>query len=286
MHIAVIGLGEVGCAYARALQRAGHTLLLCDHSPGAQAGELAGNWGLPVHRSMGDWLGGCEWIFACVTGSVALQVLEQCLPFAATQSTFCDWTTASPDTKRAASSAAGRQGLGYLDVAIMGAVALGAHKTPLLVAGDRALAFQDLLGQAGAKVSVIEGGMAGDAMALKLLRSIFTKGLEALSVELLMTAERQGLRDKLYAQLRDIDETPLQSLLDMLVRTHVVHARRRAHEVREVVAEMAKTHLQSLVLPGVQSRFDNTVSELDRAPLAYAEPTTQQALQWLLGRQG
>ena len=31
----------------------------------------------------------------------------------------------------------------------------------------------------------------------------------------------------------DIDETPLRDYLDMLVRTHVVHAARRVHEVRD-----------------------------------------------------
>lgn len=286
MHIAIIGLGEVGRAYAQALKQSGHTLFLCDLEPSPDAAALARAWGLPVHRAIGQWLGSCEWILSCVTGSVALQVVQQCMAFAGPHATLCDLSTASPDTKRAACSAAQQQGLQYLDVAIMGAIALSAHKTPLLAAGARAPAFRDLMLQADGKVSVIEGGRAGDAMALKILRSIFTKGLEALSVELLMAAERQGLREQLYAQLRDMDETPLRSFIDMLVRTHVVHARRRAHEVQEVVAQMRKADMHSLVLPGVEKRFEKTVAELDREPPAQAEPSIEQALAWLLRQPG
>jgi hypothetical protein len=195
-------------------------------------------------------------------------------------------TTASPDTKRAASSAANQRGLNYLDVAIMGAIALTLHRTPLLVAGDCALAFHDLMVNAGSKVAVIEGGAAGEAIALKILRSVFTKGLEALSVELLMTAERQGLREKLYPQLQDIDDTPLRTFIDMLVRTHVVHARRRRDEVMDAATEMANCHIQSLVLPGVEDRFEKTISDLDSDPINTVEPTTEQALQWLLSHEG
>lgn len=233
MNIATIGLGEVGRAYATALKEAGHSLLLCDAKPSPQAEALALSWDVPVHRSIGDWLGACEWVLSCVTGTVALSVLEQCLPYASADTTLCDFTTATPDTKRAAAKAAHQQGLQYLDVAIMGAVALGLHRTPLLVA-----------------------------------------------------AERQGVREKLYAQLQDIDDTPLRSFIDMLVRTHVVHAKRRSHEVSDAAAEMASQHLHSRVLPGVASRFEKTIAGLAKDPVTPPEPTTEQALQWLLRNEG
>jgi 3-hydroxyisobutyrate dehydrogenase-like beta-hydroxyacid dehydrogenase len=40
----------------------------------------------------------------------------------------------------------------------------------------------------GSRIRVVEDGAAGDAITLKILRSVFTKGLEALSVEMLMSA--------------------------------------------------------------------------------------------------
>lgn len=284
MKIAIIGIGEVGRAYARALHDAGYALLLCDARPAQAASELAAGWEQTIHTSIDAWLSQCQWILSCVTGSHALGVVEQCTPHAAKGATICDLTTASPDTKRAAARRAGEAALRYVDVAIMGAVNLSQHRTPLLAAGAGSSEFATLLGNANGKVKVIEGSAAGDAIALKILRSIFTKGMEALSVELLMAAERQGVRERLYEQLRDIDETPLRTFIDMLVRTHVVHARRRAHEVHDAAAELAKHGLPSLVLPGVESRFARTIADLESAPPVQAEPNIDQALAWLLER--
>lgn len=284
MKIAIIGLGEVGRCYAKALHAAGYELGLCDARPTAPAADLAASWTLPVHEAIGSWLGGCDWIVSCVTGAHALGVVEQCLAHARPGATICDMTTASPDVKRAAARGAAESSIRYVDVAIMGAISLSLAKTPLLAAGLGASEFAELLAKADGRVNVIDGAAAGDAIALKILRSVFTKGMEALSVELLMAAEKQGVREKLYEQLRDIDETPLRTFVDMLVRTHVVHARRRAHEVHDAAAELTKHGLPSVVLPGVEQRFSQTIHGLERQPPAQAEPTIDQALSWLLAQ--
>ncbi len=136
--------------------------------------------------------------------------------------------------------------------------------------------------QAGGRVTLIEGGSAGDAISLKILRSVFTKGMEALCVELLISAQKQGVREKLYQQLDDIDQTPLRDFIDMLVRTHVVHAGRRAHEVHDATNELAQQGITSLVLPGVEQRFRDTANKLETHPMTFADPNVGQGLQWLL----
>jgi 3-hydroxyisobutyrate dehydrogenase-like beta-hydroxyacid dehydrogenase len=219
---------------------------------------------------------------SCVTGAQAIAVVEQAVPHLAARATIADLTTASPDTKRRAVRLAAMREVRYVDTAIMGAISLNQIRTPLLAAGDGADDLRALLEKAGGRVQVIQGGAAGDAMSLKILRSVFTKGMEALAVELLTSAERQGVRDKLYEQLRDIDQTPLSSFIDMLVRTHVIHARRRAHEVHEAQEELSAQGLTSLVLPGVEQRFLDTADKLDRRGIGIADPSVDQALQWLL----
>jgi 3-hydroxyisobutyrate dehydrogenase len=283
MKIAIIGLGEVGRCYARALHAGGLELEVCDARPSPAALDLAVEWRRPVHNAVGAWLHECDLILSCVTGAHALGVVEQCLLQAHQGAVLCDLTTASPETKRTAARRASESKVRYVDIAIMGAISLSLERTPLLAAGDGAAEFASVLNTIGGRVKAVEGA-AGDAIALKILRSVFTKGMEALSVELLMAAEKQGVREKLYEQLRDIDETPLRTFIDMLVRTHVVHAKRRAHEVHDAAAELAKHGLPSLVLPGVESRFARTIDDLERGAPGQAEPDIDQALAWLLER--
>ena len=286
MHIAIIGLGEVGRCYAAALHGAGFELSLCEARPAPAAAKLAADWGLALHAKPGAWLAQAEWVLSCVTGAVALEVVQQLAPLLAPGASIADLTTASPDTKRRAARQAAEHGLRYVDTAIMGAISLNLARTPLLAAGAGADAFKELLERAGAPVQVLAGAVAGDAISLKILRSVFTKGMEALCVELLMSAEKQGVREQLYAQLNDIDQTPLRSFIDMLVRTHVVHARRRAHEVHDAQGELLAQGLPSLVLPGVEHRFRHTAAALEQHPPAMAEPNIDQALQWLLATSG
>lgn len=281
-RIAIIGLGEVGRCYAKPLHEAGFELLLCEARPSAAAHELSTQLGLSLHPEVGDWLSSADWVLSCVTGSQALNVTSHVVKFARPAAGLADLTTASPEVKRNAAHLASRHGLRYVDTAIMGAISLNWVRTPLLAAGHGAAELKALLEAAGARVQVIQDGRAGDAISLKILRSVFTKGMEALSVELLTSAEKQGVREQLYAQLSDIDQTPLRSFIDMLVRTHVIHAKRRAHEVHDANNELNAQGLPSLVLPGVEQRFLDTAQKLDAHPLEMPDPNIDQALQWLL----
>ncbi|WP_234192920.1 NAD(P)-binding domain-containing protein [Pseudacidovorax sp. NFM-22] len=282
MRIAIIGLGEVGRCFAAPLHAAGFELSVCEARPSAAAHALAATLGVPIHPGPGAWLGEAQWVFSCVTGTTALPALEAALPHLADGASVADFTTASPAVKREAASKAAASGVQYVDTAIMSAISLNRVRTPLLVSGAGAADFKAILEQAGGRVQVIERAKAGDAISLKILRSVFTKGLEALCVELLTSAEKQGVRSELYAQLADIDQTPLRSFMDMLVRTHVVHARRRAHEVHDAQGELSAQGLPSVVLPGVAQRFEATVAALEKTPLPAADPTVEQALDWLL----
>lgn len=283
MNIAIIGLGEVGRCYAKAMHGvAGSVLGLCEAHTSAAASALANALDTTIHAAPGPWLAHTDLVLSCVTGSTTVEVLTQLLPHLPAGCLVADLTTASPEVKRQAAALASAQGLRYVDTAIMGAISLRQAQTPLLASGDGAAQLQAALALAGAPVQVIEGGQVGDAISLKMLRSIFTKGMEALCVELLMSAERQGVRSALYTQLQDIDDTPLPAFIDMLVRTHVIHAQRRAHEVHDAQSQLQAQGLSSLVLPGVAQRFEATAQALAHSGPGIAEPSVEQALDWLL----
>lgn len=282
LRIAIFGLGEVGRCLAQALHEAGFELLLCEPQPSAAALDWSKRLNLSLHQQPGTWLAAADWVFSCVTGAVARDLTQQCVPFLHAGAAWADFTTASPDSKRQAAGTAAAQGVRYVDTAIMGAISLTGIRTPLLAAGVGSAELKTILEPAGARLQLIDDGVVGDAASLKLLRSVFTKGLEALSVELLTSAEQLGVREKLYQQLQDIDQTPLRSFIEMLVRTHVVHAQRRAHEVHDAQQALTAQGRPSLVLPGVEARLRATARQLERRPLEASSPTVEQALQWLL----
>lgn len=273
----------VGACYMQAFVEQGHSLVgLCDLQPNAAVAAAVQAAGAQVHTAPGAWLAGADVVVSAVFGTVARSLFEACLPHLRDGAVYVDMTTADPGEMRECGELAqhGAQGraVHFVDVAITGAVNLGGKKTPLLVAGGKAGFVQELFLPFGGSVRVV-GEQPGDAASLKLLRSIYTKGTEALAVECLVTAEQMGLREPLYAVLQDIDETPLRTLMESMARTHIPHSARRRNEVAEARQQMARHGLVPVVLPAVESLFAATAQAHAAHP--FTGSSADEAIDWL-----
>ena len=288
MKIALIGCGEVGHCYAQAWQAAGHEIVaVCELREDDEMRARVQGYGATLHALPGAWLAEADLVVSAVFGYVAQAVAAQALPHLNRQALFADFTTASAADMRAAAAVAAACEVPFADVAIMGAIALLGARTPLLTAGtgaERVVAFAQSCGISAQAID----GQAGDAVQLKLLRSIMTKGMESLAVECLVAAEKLGLRAALIDVLGDIDRTPLTKFMDSFVCSHVLHAPRRLAEVREARDQLTEAGLQPLVLDGVERLFARTAQGISAArearggaPLVLPD-SVQARLAWLM----
>lgn len=279
MKFAILGGGMVGNCYMHALLEHGHQLVgLCDVQPNASLAETVGAAGAKVFAAPGVWMKEADVVLSAVFGTVARPLFESSSPHLRNGAIYVDMTTADPAEMKACEVRALQAGIAFVDVAITGAVNLSGRKTPLLVAGKQAGTVQELFAPFGGSVRVV-GTQPGDAASLKLLRSIYTKGMEALAVECLVTAEAMGLREPLYAVLQDIDDTPLRSLMESMVRTHIPHSARRRHEVAEAQSQMERHGLTPLVSPAIENLFAVTAKAQTVHP--FAGSSTEEAIAWL-----
>ncbi len=90
----------------------------------------------------------------------------------------------------------------------------------------------------------------GRASLFKMLRSIFSKGLEALLLEMLAAARRAGLEQELW---RDVvgfmSRNPFERVATNWIVTHPAACERRYHELRQVnetLRDLGMTPLVSL----------------------------------------
>lgn len=284
MQIAIIGCGDVGRCYATAFSEAGHQVTdLCDSQSSAILERYATDVGAQLHSAPGSWLAKADLVVSSVFGGVALDVASQALPHMRKGAIYADFTTGSPDDLRAAGQLAQAANIDFADVAITGAISLGGSRTPLLCAGITADRLVELMRAIGAPIRTV-GTHAGDAVALKLLRSVFTKGLEALAVECLMAAEHRGIRNELYEVLSDLDQSPIKDFMETVVITHVRHAGRRFKEVQEARTQLQNEGIRPLAIDGVAMLFQRTSESIAKQPLA-AEPTIENSLEWLYEQQ-
>ncbi|GAA4414868.1 hypothetical protein GCM10023169_00630 [Georgenia halophila] len=248
MHVAVLGLGEAGRAYARDLLAAGVTVSAYDPDAEAVANAIESAPGLLLADSEDAAVADAELVISLVTAACATGALEAVLRGRSVDGRlFADLNTTSPDLKAALAEAAAGSGVAFADVAVMAPVARAGLRTPLLVSGAGAAHVSDMLRKLDVPVEDA-GEEAGAAARLKLLRSVFMKGLAGLVLEGLTAAARTGrsesigwMRDQMAAELGPDGA----AFVDHLVESTLVHAGRRAHEMDDVAA-----YLDTLGTPG------------------------------------
>ena len=130
-------------------------------------------------------------IIALVPGRRALSVLKTAARRLTRDHIYVDAGTASVKAMvEAGRLLEGRAG--FVDVAMMGAVPLAGHKVAILASGSHAEPFRAAMERYGMNIRVV-GEHPGAATAMKLVRSVFMKGIAAVLLEALEAAHRHGV---------------------------------------------------------------------------------------------
>jgi 3-hydroxyisobutyrate dehydrogenase-like beta-hydroxyacid dehydrogenase len=216
----VLGLGEAGGRLAGDLAAAGAEV--CGHDPVVAPPE-----GVVAAAGPAQAVTGCDVVLCLTTAATARPAAEAALPGLAPDAVYADLNTAAPALKRELAGLVEGSGGRFADVALLGAVPARGLATPALAAGSGAPLFAERLGPFGMPVEVVSAE-PGDAAALKLLRSVFMKGLAAAALESLDAAAAAGSTEWLESQLAEVIGA---GLLKRLVEGSARHAARRVEEM-------------------------------------------------------
>jgi 3-hydroxyisobutyrate dehydrogenase-like beta-hydroxyacid dehydrogenase len=244
--VALIGFGEAGEAFARAEGWRGETRAW-DVLPERRAAMA--RCGVETGNTAREALAERAFFLSLVTADAALDAARTYAPLLPEGSLWCDMKSVAPETKREAAAVIEASGGRYVDVAVMAPVDKG-MALPLLLAGPHALAAHPLLEALGFSNVAFVGDEVGRASAIKMIRSVMVKGLEALSWECAAAAEAAGVFDEVMASL-DASEKP-QTWSERIAYNRErmeTHGLRRAAEMEE----SAQT-LQGLGIDPVMTR--------------------------------
>lgn len=227
--VAVLGQGEAGSAITADLLAAGAIVRAYDPREPAPAGTLA-------CRDEAEAVSGADLVLSVNSADDAKVALQNALPGLRAGSVWADLNTGSASLKLelARQLTAAAPEVGFADVSLMSPVPGKGIRTPMLVSGDAARRFTELMTPLGAAVEVL-AGPPGEAATRKLLRSVFYKGLAAAVVEALTAAEAAGLHDWLRANIASALESFDATTVDRLVDGSRRHALRRSHEMAAAV---------------------------------------------------
>jgi 3-hydroxyisobutyrate dehydrogenase-like beta-hydroxyacid dehydrogenase len=233
LTIAVLGLGEAGSRLAADLASAGADVRGYDPLNGGAAD---------------DAVAGSDVVLSVNSARAAVEAAESALAALRADAVYADLNTAAPALKREVAEVVG--GGRFADVALLGPVPARGLATPALASGEAAQAFADALEPFGMPVDVVSA-RAGDAATLKLLRSVFMKGLAASAIESVRAADATGHAEWLKQEIAAVIGRPL---LDRLLGGSRAHAIRRVDEM-----EAARDLLLEL---GIEPRIAEASAEL------------------------
>jgi 3-hydroxyisobutyrate dehydrogenase-like beta-hydroxyacid dehydrogenase len=203
------------------------------------------------HGTLAAALEDAQAVISAVPGSAAESVFSRALPMLSEDTLFVDLTAATPDVKE---SAAARHAL-YVDGAVLGTVAASGAAVPIVAAGEGAERFRELVSPAGLNVSVLDGE-AGTAARLKLVRSVYMKGRDALVLEMMLAARRLGVEDVVARSIAGPgEEVPFTELSERVLRALAVHAGRRSEELESAAALLRELGVDPLVTEAGSARL-------------------------------
>ncbi|TCV70068.1 3-hydroxyisobutyrate dehydrogenase-like beta-hydroxyacid dehydrogenase [Neorhizobium sp. R1-B] len=239
MRIAFLGFGEAARAFHDSLapkldngEFRAYDLLLDDAERAGEMRMAMGSRGVRPEASPAG-LADAEWIFSAVTADQSLKAAQSIAPYLGQSALLIDINSVSPGRKRETATLINETGAGYLDMAVMAPVHPKGHATPVLLAGREAGKLLGHFRSLGFEADLV-GDAPGAATAIKMVRSVFVKGLEAITVEALLAAEASGCFEEILSSLsRSFPGLDWSRFADYQFERTTRHGRRRAAEMRE-----------------------------------------------------
>jgi 3-hydroxyisobutyrate dehydrogenase-like beta-hydroxyacid dehydrogenase len=252
LEVAVLGLGEAGGTIASGLAAAGCAVRGWD--------PIAAPPGIERADTPAYAVAGASLVLSLTTASHALDAAESVASTLGEGQLYADLNTTAPALKIEVAAVIAPTGAGFADVALLGPVPARGVATPALASGDGARRFAELAGPLGMPVEVV-GDQPGDAAGLKLLRSVFMKGLAAAVLESVEGAKTRGADDWLRREIAAVLGEPL---LERLLTGTVTHAERRLDEMEAAAAYLEELGVEPLVSRATAARLERLVQERSR----------------------
>ena len=263
--IALIGFGEAGSTFADAAGWEAAALAF-DINPARRAAMLEA--GVVACATAECALSDADIVLCLVTADSALPAAQDYAAFLKPGAIWCDMNSIAPDTKRVAAMAINAAGGRYVDVAVLAPVNPARMNVPLLLSGEYATEAEAMLRAAGFTKLRVVGDEIGRASAIKMIRSIMVKGVEALTAEMMLAATKAGVVDEVLSSLDASEKSDSWFVrAEYNVERMTTHGLRRAAEMEESVKTLIGLGIEPVMTSGtVQRQREQAGKTIDFKP--------------------
>jgi len=257
-RISFIGFGEAGQAIASGLRETGIERvaawdILFPEEAGTKLKEAAESLGVRVASSARNAVSETDMIISAVTAASSVDAARSVASDLIGNPYYLDINSVSPGRKQETAGLLGERAR-YVDVAVIAAIHPARHRTPLLLSGPHAEGISPLLHEMDMQFSVV-GPEVGSAAAIKMIRSVMIKGMEALTLECFLAAARAGVLEEVTVSLKNnYPSLDWAKIADYNLERMASHGERRAAEMEESAATLRELGLDPLMVESTVKR--------------------------------
>lgn len=248
-QLAILGFGAAGSTLAESLQGRGPASIRIWKRPPwtNEVQTQAKQIGAVLCDTAQAAIEPADLVFSLVPPEATVEVAGAAANWIGGKS-YLDLNAASLQVIEEAAAVVTSAGGYFTDGAIMGPLARQRHRVSTIVSGPHAEEVATLLCGWDMQVRPI-GTAVALASTVKMIRSVYTKGLEGIVLECMSAAHLAGATNEVLESLEEILELgpfllPLREMFDELVVEQIDHAPRRAEEMEQVVKTLEQLHLK------------------------------------------
>lgn len=190
MKIGFIGYGEAAYELSTGLKTEGldqfyaYDVLLQNEKLAGALKEKASQTGVQLTSSISEVVEKSDIVIAAVPANKTLEVAQSVSGSLKENQVYVDVSASTPDIKKQVANEVEKQKALFVDAAMLGPLPVNKHKVPITASGSGTDQFMKVMNAYGMNIKKISD-QPGDASALKLIRSVYMKGIVGLMIEFL-----------------------------------------------------------------------------------------------------
>lgn len=212
--------------------------------------------GVTLVNSMENLAKAVEVFFCFTSAASAYPIAEQMAPLLSEDQIYVDMNSTSPSVKERIGEMFVRSSHGsFVEAAVMSSVPTGKTKVPIKLCGAKAEQLSNRLNEIGMNVTALDVKI-GKASAIKMLKSILSKGIIAVVTEAVFCTEKYGITDiVLNGEKSFLDELGFIEYCNHDVTQAAAHNERFFYEMKEVLATVESMGENAIMTRAAMEKF-------------------------------
>ncbi len=248
-RIGFIGFGEVGRSFALEMKRKGAEVFYYDIL------HHITEFGIPA-LSLPDLIYRCDILLSTASTHAAVEIAQEAARYLTAGKIYADMNSTSGSVKARIGEVIESSQADFIEGAILSAVGEAGPKAAILVCGEKGEEFSRLMNQLGLINLKYFSPKIGEASLVKMIRSVFSKGIECLLLEMLIAGRRAGVAEYVWQDVVDfMTKSSFDKVAANWIRTHATAFERRYHEMVQVVETLEDLGVEPLMTQGTKAFF-------------------------------